>query len=281
MPKFAKKQRMDLLQQLAETTEFLRKNGVDGPELGIVLGTGLGKIAGQMKTECTMAYDEIPHFASTMAKPRFGRLHYGTLAGRKTVVMQGRFHYYEGLSMQQVTYPIRVLKQLGVQRLLLAGTAGSLHTSWRKGSLMLLSDHINLMPDNPLRGRNYDSLGPRFPDMGEAYSASINKLIREEAHRQGMELKEGVYVAVMGPNLETPAEYRFLRKIGADAVGMGTVPEVIVAKHMDLPCSCVVVLTDECDPDNLQPVDIADIIRVAGEAENRLVPLFKNVIERL
>ncbi|MBD0261001.1 MAG: purine-nucleoside phosphorylase, partial [Cytophagales bacterium] len=207
-----------------------------------------------------------------------GNLVYGTVGGRQVLAMQGRFHYYEGYSMQQVTFPVRVMKGLGTKNLLLSNASGSMNPAFGKGSLVVLDDHINLQPANPLVGRNYDELGPRFPDMSRPYDPALNRRLHEVAGQLGIRLGEGVYAAVTGPNLETRAEYRYLRTIGADLVGMSTVPEVIVANHMGLPCAAVSVVTDECDPDNLQPVSLQEIIRVAATADAKLSDLFEALI---
>ncbi len=271
-----------MTEKIKETTQFLQSKGVTAPEAGVVLGTGLGGLVNEIETELEIPYTEIPHFPIATVEFHSGKLIYGTLADKKVVAMNGRFHYYEGYSMQEITFPIRVLKQLGIQYLLLSNAAGALNKSYRKGDLMLIDDHINLLPDNPLRGKNDDELGPRFPDMSRPYDKKINQKLTSLAQQEGIRLHEnGVYASVMGPNLETRAEYRFLHRIGADAVGMSTVPEVIVANHMELPCSAVSVLTDTCDPDHLEPVNIEEIIAVAGKAEVGLTKLFTRLIEAL
>ena len=195
--------------------------------------------------------------------------------------MQGRFHYYEGYNMKEITFPIRVMKLLGINNLLISNAAGAVNLEFKKSSLMLLTDHINLYPSNPLRGKNWEDFGPRFPDMSEAYSLKLNDLLRTISKEEAIQLHEGVYVPVTGPNLETKAEYKMIRFLGGDAVGMSTVPEVIVARHMNLPCCAISVLTDECDPENLQPVDIADILAAAAVAEPQLTKLYTELIARL
>ena len=269
-----------MIEKIKQTVQFIRDNGVDKPEIGIVLGTGLGKLAEQIEAEQIMEYESIPNFPISTVESHSGRLIYGKLRGKMVLAMQGRFHYYEGYSMQEVTFPIRVMKLLGIKYLLLSNAAGAMNLNFKKGSLMLIKDHINLLPTNPLVGKNMDELGPRFPDMSKAYSPNMNMKFIEIAKEQNITLHEGVYVAVAGPNLETPAEYRFLHRIGASVVGMSTVPEVIVANHMSLPCAAISVLTDECDPDNLKPVDISEIIKVAGQAEEKLITLFQEFIEK-
>jgi purine-nucleoside phosphorylase len=266
---------------ISQATSFLKGIGIIQPEIGIVLGTGLGKLVNYISIEKEVSYDEIPGFVKSTVESHHGRLIYGSLNGKKILAMHGRFHYYEGYSMQQITFPVRVMKNLGVKFLLLSNAAGAVNLDFKKGSLMLITDHINLLPDNPLRGPNLNAFGPRFPDMSMPYSNLLNQYLRQCAAEENIKLNEGIYVAVSGPNLETRAEYRYLRNIGADAVGMSTVPEVIVANHMDLPCAALSVLTDECDPDNLKPVSLAEILRVAGLAEEQLIRLFSRLIGRI
>lgn len=269
---------MDVIEQLEETVKFLNDRGIVDPEVGIVLGTGLANLVSRIHIEKEISYSLIPNFSIATVEFHFGKLLFGTVAGKKVLAMQGRFHYYEGYDMEQIVFPIRVMKMLGVKYVLLSNAAGALNPAFRKGHLMLVDDHINLQPENPLRGPNPDKLGPRFPDMSRPYDPGINTRLREIARNKGIEMHTGVYASVPGPNLETRAEYRFLRIIGADAVGMSTVPEVITCNHMSLPCACVSVLTDECDPDNLHPVDIQDILEVAARAEVSLTDLFCELI---
>ena len=210
-----------------------------------------------------------------------GKLIYGKIGGKQVLAMQGRFHYYEGYSMEETVFPIRVMKLLGVEHLLISNAAGAINLNYKKGDLMLLTDHVNLFPANPLLGQNELELGTRFPDMSEPYSSKLNELIRIAAKERQLTLHEGVYITAKGPMLETPAEYRMLKILGGDAVGMSTVPEVIAANHIGLPCCAVSVLTDECDPDNLKPVSIADIIAVAAKAEFKLTELFVGLIEKI
>ena len=271
-----------MINQLHEATEYIKNQGVIDPETGIILGTGLGNIfVQQIQNPLIIAYHSIPHFPVSTVEFHKGKLIYGDVHGKKVLAMQGRFHYYEGYSMQQITLPVRVMKMLGIKQLLISNASGNMNLAWKKGELMLVDDHINLQPDNPLRGKNYDELGPRFPDMSQPYDKFLNERLITIARERNIKLHAGVYVSVMGPNLETRAEYRFLRRIGADAVGMSTVPEVIVANHMGLPCCAISVLTDDCDPDNLKPANIAEIIEVAGKAEAKLTDLFVELIKRL
>jgi purine-nucleoside phosphorylase len=265
---------IEMIEKINETVSFLKQQGIIDVEFGIVLGTGLGRLVDEIKIIKSINYTDIPNFPVSTVESHSGKLVYGRLQNRFVLAMQGRFHYYEGYDMQTITFPIRVMKELGVKFLLLSNAAGAMNLQFKKASLMLISDHINLLGSNPLIGKNYDSFGPRFPDMSKAYSPKMNQKFRDLAKKLDIQLHEGVYVAVSGPCLETPAEYRFLRTIGADVVGMSTVPEVIVANHMGLPCAAISVLTDECDPDNLQPVELAEIIRVAGMAEEKLTKLF-------
>ncbi|HRI78150.1 MAG TPA: purine-nucleoside phosphorylase [Cyclobacteriaceae bacterium] len=271
-----------MLHDIQEATSFIRDHGVTEPEVGVILGTGLGNIFVQkIKDPIIINYNSIPHFPISTVEYHKGKLIYGTIKKKKVLAMQGRFHYYEGYSMQQITLPVRVMKMLGVKNLLISNAAGNMNMKWKKGSLMLIDDHINLQQDNPLRGQNFEVLGPRFPDMSAPYSKELNKKILSIAKKQGTKINVGVYVGVPGPNLETRAEYRFLHRIGADAVGMSTVPEVIVANHMNLPCCAISVLTDDCDPDDLKPTSITEIIKVAGKAESKLTDLYVELIGKL
>lgn len=251
------------------------------PEVGIILGTGLGGLTDRIEITCEIAYPEIPHFVSSTVETHQGRLLLGTLNGRKVVAMQGRFHYYEGYSMQQITFPVRVIKALGAETMIVSNAGGGMNPQFEKGDLILIEDHINLLGDNPLIGPNDDRLGIRFPDMCEPYSRVLIRLAEQVALEEKIPVKKGVYVAVPGPNLETRAEYRFLRGIGADVVGMSTVPEVIAAVHSGLRVLGISIVTDLCFPECLEPADIQAIIRVAGEAEPRLTALIGKVVARL
>ncbi len=266
---------------LDETTAFLKPYADAGPAVGIVLGTGLGALLARMDIRHTISYDAIPHFPQATVEFHKGALHFGAIGSTPVIAMQGRFHFYEGYSAQEITFPIRVLHRLGVTALFLSNAAGGIRADLKKGNLVLLDDHINLQTDNPLRGLDSDAFGPRFPDMSRPYDPHLSRLLAEEGARQGVKFTTGVYASVIGPNLETRAEYRFLRIIGADCVGMSTVPEVIVAAQLGLPCTAVSVITDECDPDNLKPVDIAEIITVAGKADEKLSAVLAAVIAGL
>ncbi len=267
-----------LLQQIAEARTYLEQFNFHHARVGIVLGTGLGQLVQHIQVEKSIAYQDIPHFPEATVESHKGHLIFGRVNNVPVIAMQGRFHYYEGYSMQQITFPIRVMKALGIQQLLLSNAAGGMHPDFKKGDLILLDDHINLQPENPLRGLHSPAFGPRFPDMSCPYDKTLGSLLQQAALQHGVSLKKGTYAAVMGPNLETRAEYRFLRTIGADLVGMSTVPEVIVANQVQLPCATVSVITDECDPDHLQPVSIEEIIAVAGKADKKLSAIFAAVI---
>jgi len=270
-----------LFQQLQETTNFLTNKGFVGATVGVVLGTGLGKFTEHLQIQRQIAYCDIPHFPQATVEFHKGQLILGNIGNIKILAMQGRFHYYEGYSMQQITFPIRVMPRLGVQHLLLSNAAGGINLNFKKGNLVLLNDHINLQPESPLRGLNTPEFGNRFVDLSAPYNGYLNQQLTNQANKLNIHLPTGVYASVMGPNLETRAEYRYLRSIGADMVGMSTVPEVIVANQVGLPCAAISVITDECDPDNLKPVDISEIIAVAGKADAILSQLLVNTIETL
>jgi len=270
-----------LLQQINDTAAYLQKFNYHQAKVGIVLGTGLGELVQHIQVEKSIPYHEIPHFPESTVESHKGQLICGRIGAVPVIAMQGRFHYYEGYTMQQITFPIRVMKALGIQHLLLSNAAGGMNPAFKKGDLVLLDDHINLQPESPLRGLNSPAFGPRFPDMSSPYDKNLGQLLLQTAADKGCTLHKGVYVSVMGPNLETRAEYRFLRMIGADMVGMSTVPEVIVANQLQLPCAAVSVITDECDPDNLHPVSIEEIIAVAGKADEKLSSIFAEVVKRI
>jgi len=251
------------------------------PAAAIILGTGLGRLAEQIAVEAEVAYAELPGFARATVETHGGRLLCGTLAGRPVVAMQGRFHRYEGYSLQEVTFPVRALRALGAATLVVSNACGGMHPLWAPGDLMLIADHINLLGDNPLVGPNDAALGPRFPDMSAPYDAGLRDLARAVAAERRIALREGVYVAVAGPNLETRAEYRMLRQLGADVVGMSTVPEVIVAVHGGMRVLGISIITDQCLPDALEPASLERIIGVAREAEPKLGALVAGVVERL
>ena len=251
------------------------------PEVGIILGTGLGALAREIETTATIDYPAIPGFPASTVESHAGRLLCGTLGGTTVVAMQGRFHRYEGYSLQQVTFPVRVLKALGAKSLIVSNACGGMNPEWNAGDLMLITDHINLLGDNPLIGANDDRLGPRFPDMSVPYDLELGDLARSVARERSVVLREGVYVAVAGPNLETRAEYRMLRALGADVVGMSTVPEVIVAVHAGLRVLGLSIITDMCIPEELEPASLEKIIATANKAEPNLTAVVRGVLERM
>ena len=266
---------------VTETASFLKKSGFHQPTVGIVMGTGLGAMAEKIEHPIVIPYSAIPNFPEATVEFHKGSLIYGCIGNKKVIAMQGRFHYYESYSMQQITFPIRVMKELGVQYLFLSNAAGGMNLSYKKGDLILLEDHINLLPDNPLRGISDPAFGQRFVDMSQPYDTVLMNLIERNAASQNIIIKKGTYVSVMGPNLETKAECRWLRSTGADMVGMSTVPEVIVANQVGIKCAAISVITDECDPDNLKPVNIAEIIEVAGKSDMVLSNLLEATIKEL
>ncbi len=266
-------------QNLQATTEYIKKKiGDFEPEIGIILGTGLGGLVEDIEILHSLMYSNIPNFPISTLEFHSGKLIFGTLSGKKVVAMQGRLHYYEGYDMKQITFPVRVMKMLGIQKLFVSNASGALNPEYRKGDLMIIHDHINMQSDNPLRGRNTASLGPRFPDMSEPYDRAMIKKGMDIALKNNIRCHSGVYVSVNGPNLETRAEYRFLRLIGADSVGMSTVPEVIVANHMALPVFAISVLTDEGFPDTLKVVSLEEILKTAEEAEPKMTKILKDLI---
>ncbi|MEY4135180.1 MAG: hypothetical protein RL386_1530 [Bacteroidota bacterium] len=265
-----------------ESAQFIRKKTDFEPEFGIILGTGLSGLASEIEVVCNLPYEIIPHFPISTVESHRGELVLGYLGGRRVVAMAGRFHYYEGYSLQQVTFPVRVLKMLGIRRLLISNAAGSVQPEIEAGDIVFIRDHINLQPDNPLRGPNDERLGPRFPDMHDAYDRRLNAEALEIAHKNGIRAHEGVYLALPGPNLETPAEYRFANIIGADVVGMSTVPEVIVARHMDLPVFVASVATNKCFPiESIASTSVEDVIAVAKSTEPKLALVFKSLLKTM
>jgi purine-nucleoside phosphorylase len=269
------------LQRIQDAVAAIRQRSELAPDLAIILGTGLGGLAGRIEVETAVPYSEIPHFPLSTVESHTGRLLLGTLEGRRVVAMQGRFHRYEGYSLQQVSFPVRVMRALGAETLLVTNVSGGMNPLWAPGDLVLIADHINLLGDSPLIGPNADSLGPRFPDMSAPYDHGLQSLAQEVALELRIPLRRGVYVSVPGPNLETRAEYRMLRLMGADVVGMSTVPEVVVAVHGGMRVLGLSIITDACLPDALEPADIQTIIAVAAAAEPRLTELVSGVVRRL
>lgn len=270
-----------LYERVETAAAEVRRTAPVKPEVGIILGTGLGGLADEMTVEVTVPYERIPGFPLSTVESHAGRLLLGKLSSRPVVAMQGRFHRYEGYPLSDVAFPVRVMRALGARILIVSNACGGMHPLWNPGDLVLLSDHINLLGDNPLVGANDERLGPRFPDMSSPYDPELRALARGVALEQGIVLREGVYVAVPGPSLETRAEYRMLRAIGADVVGMSTVPEVIVGVHAGLRTVGISIITDQCLPDALEPVDIDRIIATARRAEPSLTRLVCGLVERL
>lgn len=268
-------------QKRDEAIAFIKNETDFQPEYLLILGTGLGQLADEIETQHVISYDQIPHFPVSTVESHAGKLIFGTLGGKEVVAMQGRFHYYEGYTMQQIAFPVRVAKAIGAQSLLVSNAAGGLNPNFRKGDIMLIRDHINFQGDNPLIGPNDEELGPRFPDMSEPYTERMLELAENVALDHSIKMHQGVYLAVTGPMLETKAEYRYMRNLGADVVGMSTVPEVITAVHMGMDVLGISVITDECFPDALEPVDIEDVLAAAAMAEPKMTQVIISVLERL
>lgn len=270
-----------MINQITESTEYLQGKGFDQPEIGIILGTGLGQLIDEIEIIAEASYNHIPNFPTATVEFHKGKLIYGILEGKKVVVMQGRFHVYEGYTLQDVTFPVRIMEKLGITTLLVSNASGAINLNYKKGELMLIDDHINLQGGSPLAFKGVSELGERFADMSAPYDAEINAKFESIAKAHNITLHKGVYTSVVGPQLETRAEYRMLKIMGSDAVGMSTVPEIIVANHLNLKVAAVSVLTDECDPENLKPVDISEIIAMAEKAEPNMITLFKELIKTL
>jgi purine-nucleoside phosphorylase len=270
-----------LTEMINETLAVIRKKTDKNFEIGIVLGTGLGGLVKDISIEHEFDYSDLPHFPISTVESHHGKLIFGKIGGKNVVAMQGRFHYYEGYTMQQITYPVRLMKFLGVKTLLVSNACGGMNPIYERGDIMLMVDHINMLGDNPLIGKNEDELGPRFPDMSEPYSLELIKIAEDVALENKIKIQKGVYVAVPGPNLETKAEYRFLRAIGADVVGMSTVPENIVANQMGIKVLGISIITDECFPDALKPAKVEEIIETAMKAEPKMTLIMKEVIKKL
>ena len=271
----------ELINKINETLEVIRKKTTKNYEVGIILGTGLGGLVKDIQIDHEIDYGELPHFPLSTVESHHGKLIFGKIADKNVIAMQGRFHYYEGYSMQQITYPVRVMKFLGVKTLLVSNACGGMNPIYRRGDIMLMLDHINLLGDNPLIGKNESELGPRFPDMSEPYDLDLIKIAEDIALKNQIKVQKGVYVAVPGPNFETKAEYRFLRNIGADVVGMSTIPENIVANHVGIRVLGMSIVTDECFPDSLKPASLEVVIAAANEAEPKMTLIMKEVIKTL
>jgi purine-nucleoside phosphorylase len=270
-----------LAEHISEAADFIRDRYSTAPRVGMILGTGLGGLSAQIRLDAAIPYAEIPHFPTSTVESHAGRLACGSLAGIPLLAMEGRFHYYEGYSLAQVTFPVRVMKALGAEVLIVTNAAGGMNRSYSLADIVVIDDHINLMPDNPLRGANDDSLGPRFPDMSAPYDRELSATALRAAQELSIPCRSGVFVAVLGPNLETRAEYRMLRNLGADVVGMSTVPEVIVAAHAGMRTLAFSVVTDMCLPDALEPVAIEKILAVAARGGEHLSRLIPRVLEQL
>ena len=272
---------MSDFKNIQEAASFIQsKTNSFQPEFGIILGTGLGSLINEVKVEFSIDYKDIPHFPVSTVETHSGKLHLGTLEGRKVVVMQGRFHYYEGYSMKQVVFPVRVMKLLGIQKMFVSNASGGMNPAYKIADLMIIKDHINMQFENPLTGANIDELGPRFPDMSEPYDFKMIAQAEEIALEHNIRCHTGVYVSVPGPNLETRAEYRFLRMIGADNVGMSTVPEIVAARHAGIPCFAISVITDMGIPDLLKEAKIEHIIEAAAKAEPGMTLIIKELIKK-
>ena len=270
-----------LREEIDAAVTAVRTHTTAGPDVAVILGTGLGGLAEEIRVEAAIPYEALPGFPEPTVESHAGKLLFGQLGGQSVVAMQGRFHSYEGYSLAEIAFPVRVMRALGASSLVVSNACGGMHPLWSAGELVLIADHINLLGDSPLIGPNDESLGPRFPDMSCPYDEGLRGLARDVARTNGLTLREGVYVAVSGPNLETAAEYRFLRGIGADIVGMSTVPEVIVAVHGGMRVLGLSIITDECLPDALEPADVPTIIATARAAEPNLTRLVIGVLERM
>jgi purine-nucleoside phosphorylase len=265
----------------SEALSYIRENTDLRPNYMLILGTGLGQLADEMHIDTEIPYDQIPHFPVSTVESHAGKLLFGTLGGKEVVAMQGRFHYYEGYTMQQIAFPVRVLKENGADTLFVSNACGGMNPNYKRGDIMLIRDHINFLGDNPLIGPNDDELGPRFPDMSDPYTERLREIAQNVALEEAIPMHQGVYIALSGPMLETKSEYRFLRLLGADVVGMSTVPEVIAAVHMGMDVLGVSVITDECFPDSLQPVNIEEILDAAAMAEPKMTKVVIRVLEKL
>lgn len=270
-----------MLENIKKTVDYIKSNISSNPQIGIILGTGLGSLVNHIKISTSINYIDIPNFPEATVESHSGKLIFGKLNGKEVVVMSGRFHYYEGYNLQEVTFPVRVMKMLGIHTLLVSNACGGINPLFKPASLMLIDDHINMLPGNPLVGKNESKLGPRFVDMSAPYDAGLLEKMESICSRLNININKGVYVAWIGPSLETRAEYRFIKIMGADVVGMSTVPEVIVANHMGIKVAAVSVITDLCDPDNLKPVNIEDILNNAAIAEKDLITLFKELVSEI
>ncbi|MEO0310589.1 MAG: hypothetical protein RIQ89_246 [Bacteroidota bacterium] len=270
-----------MLEKISQTTAFIAQRVNIQPEIGIILGSGLGGLVNEITDQIAIPYSEIPNFPVSTVKGHGGKLIFGSLGGKKVVAMQGRFHYYEGYSMQEVTFPVRIMKALGIERLILSNASGGMNEAYKVGDVVIINDHINLLPSNPLIGKNFDELGPRFPDMSEPYDLGMVQLAKQVADELGFRSHIGVYAAVSGPCFETPAEYRYIKTIGADLVGMSTVPEVIVGKHAGLTCFAISIVTDLGGFEVAEKVSHEEVLKVATAAEKKLTSIVKGLLTKL
>ncbi|MFD1553477.1 purine-nucleoside phosphorylase [Putridiphycobacter roseus] len=267
-----------MFKKIAETTDYIHDKAPFKPEFGIILGTGLGGLVSEIDIKYEINYADIPHFPVSTVESHSGRLIFGELNGKNVMVMQGRFHFYEGYSMEQITFPVRIMKMLGVHKLFVSNASGGLNPDYEVGEIMIINDHINLFPSNPLIGKNIDELGPRFPDMSDVYDKTLISKAKSIANKHDIKVSEGVYVGLTGPCLETPAEYKYLRIIGGDTVGMSTIPEVIVARHMDIPVFAISIITDLGVPGKIKKVNVQEIIAVAAKQEPKMTIIMKDLI---
>lgn len=270
-----------MLEQIKKTADYIKQNTTVSPEVGIILGSGLGGLVKEIDILHTLSYEDIPDFPVSTVEGHSGRLIFGVLAGKNVVAMQGRFHYYEGYSMKQLTFPVRVMKYLGIKNLILSNASGGVNPNFEIGDIMIINDHINLLPSNPLIGLNIKELGPRFVDMHNAYDKNLISKALEIAKKNNIECKTGVYTAVPGPCFETPAEYKYVRTVGADTVGMSTVPEVIVARHMSIPCFAVSIITDLGVEGKIVEISHDEVVEVANKAEPKMTLIIKELIASL
>jgi purine-nucleoside phosphorylase len=261
-----------------ETVSFIKEKTNFTPEYGVILGSGLGSFTDDIEVEFTLPYSEIPNFPVSTVQGHKGALVFGTIGNKKVVAMQGRFHYYEGYSMQEVTFPVRVMKYLGVEKLIVSNASGGVNPIYKVGDVVIINDHINMMPEHPLRGKNEDRFGPRFVNMSEPYSKNMISKAKELAQKMNIEVKEGIYLGLQGPTFETLSEYRMVKKLGADCVGMSTVPEVIVARHMNMECFGLSIITDMGDEDNIETVSHDEVLEAAKKAEPKVRSLIKELI---
>lgn len=272
---------MEVLSQIKKAVEYIQSQVDVKPEVGIILGTGLGGLAEDIKVVKKILYQDIPNFPVSTVKGHSGQLVFGELGGKQVVAMQGRFHFYEGYTLQQVTFPVRVMKYLGINQLIVSNASGGVNPAFEIGEIMIITDHINFFPGNPLIGKNIDELGPRFPDMSEPYDKKMIALAEEIAKELNIRIAKGVYLGLTGPTLETPAEYKMVRILGADTVGMSTVPEVIVARHMEIPCFAVSIITDLGVEGKIVPVSGQDVIDVANRQEGKMTQIIEELISRI